>query len=109
MVKKLKIPLRIVKWTAFVLIILSAIASMVSKTFQILHLRSIGFNMVSYSPVSIGLGLFSSMVVLLLVFVDRAVYKHKIKNSPFQVIALLGGSLGLLYHIFLLILLILMR
>ena len=106
MVNKLKIPLRIVKWIAVALVIISFMTSMSSKFFQMIHLRKIGFNMISISPISVGLGLFGSIVALLLVFIDRVVYKHKIRTSPFQLLALLGGGVGLIYNLALLILLL---
>lgn len=56
--------------------------------------------MLSISPISIILGLFASLSLIILVMIDKFVYKHKLR-SPLQIVALLGGIGGILYNLFL--------
>jgi len=106
MVHKRKIALRTFKWLMFLSLVLTFIASNSSKIFQIIHLKENGFNMISYSPISIILGFVSSIALLFAVFIDRVAFNHRIRTSPLQLIALAGGIAGLLYNIFLTILVV---
>jgi flagellar biosynthesis protein FlhB len=102
MVKRLKVPIRVIKWFAFLLVIASFLSSQVAKLFHIAHLQKVGFDMASISPISLVLGLFSSVVLILLVFVDWIILpKYKLKD-PLQWLLLLGGGFGIIYNLVLL-------
>ena len=103
--QNIRITTKALKWIAFLVVIIMFLSSIISKLFHFLHLQDVGFNMISISPISVGLGFLASVMALGLVYIERAVYKHPITH-PEQLFVLVIGISGLIYNAILGILLI---
>ena len=88
--RKRRIVLKSLKWLAFLLVLGMIIAGFATKIFHFLHLQSVGFDMISISPISVGLGFLASVMALGLVFIERAAYKHPLTH-PEQLFVLIIG------------------
>lgn len=95
--RKIRITTKVLKWMAFLVVIVMFLSSIISKIFHFLHLQDVGFDMISISPISVGLGFLASVMALGLVFIERAVYKHPLTH-PEQLFVLIIGVSGVIYN-----------
>lgn len=92
----MKKKIKVIKWIIGIIALSLILISIIEKSIQIFYLKTIGWDVVSFSTGYVFLAFIGSVAFVSLAFLERWIHKTSLKN-PEQITVLVLGLSGLLY------------